>query len=76
MNDNTTKAERELYYWYTASVDSSPSFSSLLFTVIGKADTSNRFLLAKGFPEEVEIMNRFQNESGYYKDLETRMRRT
>lgn len=44
-------------------------FTTLLFKTIGKADDSNRALLGKGFPEEVEAYNRFKTENGYWPNL-------
>ena len=47
----------------------SGGFFRLLFQTIGKADDSNRALLGKGFPEEVEAYNRFKTENGYWPKL-------
>ena len=43
-----------------------------LFECIFKLDTPNRQKMAKGFPEEVEVCNRWNFERGYAKDLQTR----
>ncbi len=43
-----------------------------LFRCIMAADQSNQAKLAKGFPEYVEVVYRYQNESGYWEDLQNR----
>lgn len=43
-----------------------------LFDCIFKLDTPNRQKMAKGFPDEVEVCNRWNNERGYAKDLQNR----
>ena len=48
----------------------SGSFYQNLFTTIFCADVSNRYRLAEGFPEEVEAVRRYNNETGYWQNLE------
>jgi hypothetical protein len=45
------------------------SFATSLIDTIFKADDDNRASLAKGFPELVEVINRFNREKGYWADL-------
>lgn len=45
------------------------SFTTSLIETIFKGDIINRAKLAKGFPELVEVCNRFNNETGYWQDL-------
>ncbi len=44
----------------------SGSFYTYLFKAMFKADSVNTIRLAKGFPEEVEAVRRYQNEDGYW----------
>lgn len=43
-----------------------------LINCIFALDTPNRQKMAKGFPELVEVVNRYNNERGYWKDLVAR----
>lgn len=43
-----------------------------LFDCIFKMDMPNRTKIGKGFPELVEVVNRFNQEQGYWLDLVTR----
>jgi hypothetical protein len=45
------------------------SFMTTLITTIFKADIINQTKLSKGFPELVEVCQRFGNERGYWPDL-------
>lgn len=47
-----------------------------LIDCIFKLDMINRAKIAKGFPELVEVCNRFNNELGYWEDLEERFKRS
>jgi hypothetical protein len=47
----------------------SGSFMKSLIDTIFKADGENRQKLAKGFPELIEVINRFNHEKGYWADL-------
>ena len=48
----------------------SGGFTEKLFRAIFHADGDNQFKLKKGFPEEVEAVERFQTESGYWEKLD------
>ena len=47
----------------------SGSFISNLFTTIFSADIENLNKLSLGFPDEVEVVNRYRNEEGYWQKL-------
>lgn len=65
------KAEEELYYFL---LNKSGSFSTALFEAIFRADIFNQEKLRKGFNDEVEAVWRYQNEPGYWEDLEKRIK--
>jgi hypothetical protein len=50
-------------------LDLGGSFMASLINTIFKADMVNRSKIAKGFPEIVDVVNRFNNENGYWEDL-------
>lgn len=64
-----THAE-EVFCMYKLGLEG--SFMTSLIDTIFKGDMINRHKLSKGFPELVEVCNRFNNESGYWEDLESR----
>ncbi len=43
-----------------------------LIKCIFALDMPNRLKMAKGFPELVEVVNRYNNERGYWEDLVSR----
>lgn len=45
------------------------SFMTSLINTIFKGDMINRAKLAKGYPDLVDVCNRFNNERGYWDDL-------
>jgi hypothetical protein len=47
----------------------SGSFKSNLFQTIFSADLDNMRKLSLGFPNEVEVVHRYQNEEGYWQKL-------
>lgn len=47
----------------------SGSFMTNLFKTIMSADTTNQNKLSLGFPNEVEVVRRYQNEDGYWQKL-------
>jgi hypothetical protein len=49
------------------------SFKTKLFELICAADLGNQSRLAMGFPEFVEVVQRYQNERGYWEGIEKRM---
>lgn len=64
-------AEKELYFWYMSR--ERDNFSAILYTLIAKADGTNREKLRKGYPKEVEVMGKFQNEENYWGELKDRV---
>lgn len=66
-----TPGERFIWDWQT---DRSGSFMSLLAQAIAKADIGNRYKLSLGFPEEVEAMSNFQNNIGWWEEVEEKVR--
>jgi hypothetical protein len=47
----------------------SGSFMTNLFKTIMSADLENMIKLSLGFPNEVEVVHRYQNEEGYWQEL-------
>lgn len=45
------------------------SYMTSLINTIFKGDMNHRFKLAKGYPELVEVCNKYNNESGYWQEL-------
>ena len=66
---NISNAEREFMFY---KIGTCGSFHKALIDTIFKADHINRAKLAMGFPADVEVVNRFQNEAGYWEDLRER----
>ena len=64
------KAELEFVYFMRGT---SGSFKSNLFQTIFSADMENKLKLSLGFPNEVEIVRRYQNEDGYWQELQKRL---
>lgn len=64
------KAELEFVYFMRGT---SGSFKSNLFQTIFSADMENQLKLSLGFPNEVEIVRRYQNEDGYWQELQKRL---
>ena len=63
------EGERELVRWqYRIQGD----FHAALFAAIAHADTGNRILLWRGFPEYVEAFVAFAERPGYWKDVQRR----
>ena len=48
------------------------SFMTSLINVIFKGDVHNQAKIAKGYPELVEVIQRYGSERGYWKDLVNR----
>jgi hypothetical protein len=48
----------------------SGSFMTNLFKTIMSADMGNQIKLSLGFPNEVEVVRRYQNEDGYWQELQ------
>ena len=60
----------ELFMHYKRGV--AGSGMTALIDAIWKLDTNNRAKIAMGFPELVEVCNRFNFEPGYWEDLQKR----
>jgi hypothetical protein len=45
------------------------SFMTSLIDTIFKADDTNRKKIAKGYPELIEVIDRYNREKGYWADL-------
>ena len=65
------KAEKELYY---AIINPKADwFSARLIHLIMKADLQNKAKLWLGFPEFVEVVEKYQNEPNYWENLVDKM---
>ena len=64
-----SNAEREFMFYKMGTCG---SFHKALIETIFKADYLNQRKLALGFPDDVEVVQRFQNESGYWENLRQR----
>jgi hypothetical protein len=51
----------------------SGSFMTNLFKTIMSADMSNQSKLSMGFPNEVEVVRRYQLEDGYWQNLQKKL---
>ena len=51
----------------------SGSFMTNLFKTIMSADIGNQVKLSLGFPNEVEVVRRYQNEDGYWQELQKKL---
>jgi hypothetical protein len=52
----------------------SGSFMTNLFKTIMSADLENMRKLSLGFPNEVDVIHRYQNEEGYWQKLQEKIR--
>ena len=64
------KAELEFVYFMK---ETSGSFMTNLFKTIMSADLENIRKLSLGFPNEVYVVHRYQNEDGYWQKLEKKL---
>jgi len=64
------KAELEFVYFMKGT---SGSFMTNLFKTIMSADIQNQMKLSLGFPNEVEVVRRYQNEEGYWQELQKKL---
>ena len=69
-DDFVEKDERELFY---AVSDRGGSFYSKLFKLVCAADLQNQARLKRAFPGFVTAAQRYQNERGYWENLQKRM---
>ena len=71
METNLTKAERDFCFYKQGTAG---GFMTRLIETIFSADDNNRTKLAQGFPEIVEVVNRYNRERGYWDDLQARFK--
>ena len=64
------KAESEFMFFMKGT---SGSFMTNLFKTIMSADLNNMRKLSSGFPNEVEVVHRYQNEEGYWQKLQEKL---
>lgn len=64
------QAELEFVYFMRGT---SGSFKANLFQTIFSADITNQKKLSLGFPNEVEVVRRYQTEEGYWQKLQKRL---
>jgi hypothetical protein len=64
------KAELEFIFFMKGT---SGSFMTNLFTTIISADLENIRKLSLGFPNEVDVVHRYQNEEGYWQKLQEKL---
>lgn len=67
--DKLTKGEQFVYNWQYRLEDEN-SFNGLLAKLIAKADLRNQEKISLGFPEEVEAIQSFQTDAGWWERLE------
>ena len=66
-SQNYRQAELDLYL--TMHDPNANWFSSMLIRLIMKADMKNRAKLSTIYPEYVDVVNKYQNENGYWENL-------
>jgi hypothetical protein len=49
------------------------SFTTNLFTLIMNSDIENQKRLSLSFPNEVNVVNKYRNEEGYWQKLQQKM---
>ena len=64
------QAELEFVFFMRGT---SGSFMTNLFKTIMSADMGNQVKLSLGFPNEVEVVRRYQNEDGYWQELQKKL---
>jgi hypothetical protein len=64
------QAELEFMFFVKGT---SGSFMTNLFKTIMSADMSNQSKLSMGFPNEVEVVRRYQLEDGYWQNLQKKL---
>lgn len=69
LETNITDAE-EIFCFYKLGKEG--SFMTSLIDTIFKGDDKNQAKIAKGYPELVEVIQRYGRERGYWKDLVNR----
>ena len=66
IKTNITDAE-EIFCFYKLGKEG--SFMTSLIDTIFKGDIHNQAKIAKGYPELVQVLQRYGGEKGYWKDL-------
>jgi hypothetical protein len=64
------QAELEFVFFMRGT---SGSFMTNLFKTIMSADMGNQIKLSSGFPNEVEVVRRYQLEEGYWQNLQKKL---
>jgi hypothetical protein len=64
------QAELEFMFFMKGT---SGSFMTNLFKTIMSADMGNQLKLSLGFPNEVEVVRRYQHEDGYWETLQEKL---
>jgi hypothetical protein len=64
------QAELEFVFFMRGT---SGSFMTNLFKTIMSADMGNQIKLSLGFPDEVEVVRRYQLEEGYWQNLQKKL---
>lgn len=64
------QAELEFMFFMKGT---SGSFMTNLFKTIMSADISNQSKLSMGFPNEVEVVRRYQLKDGYWQNLQKKL---
>jgi hypothetical protein len=64
------QAELEFVFFMRGT---SGSFMTNLFKTIMSADMGNQIKLSLGFPNEVKVVHRYQNEDGYWQELQKKI---
>ena len=64
------QAELEFVFFMRGT---SGSFMTNLFKTIMSADMGNQIKLSLGFPNEVEVVRRYQLEEGYWQNLQKKI---
>jgi hypothetical protein len=64
------RAELEFMFFMKGT---SGSFMTNLFKTIMSADMGNQLKLSLGFPNEVEVVRRYQHEDGYWETLQEKL---
>lgn len=67
----TKLSEAEELFMHFKLGQAGSGFTALI-NCIFVMDTPNRQKIAKGYPELVDVVNRYNNECGYWKDLVNR----
>ena len=67
LQEPTISAAEDTFCMYKLNLEG--SFMTSLIDTIFKGDPVNRAKIGKGYPELVEVCNRYNDERGYWQDL-------